>query len=534
MNQEYSIDLIYFSEENKSIDWDGLQVCVPVYEVSFLKKQTEQLLQNTNAEWILFWDLALGEPDKKVLSKLAKNPVDLWHSGLKLGTGAKPDVLNYVHPTWMYNADADERIAHTNFRTSFRACMVRVSSLKKLGGIFVEYHSLAMAGIAMGYKWLKQGAIVRYTPDMLGPTVLDAVEVPLHDEFVFARQFFTKKWQYWTLFNKPNLINNIASWRSTRTVKYIEHKPCLYSSAKTEAPVEPKHVSILAPTLDRYSYIKEELRELNEQTILPCEVLITDQTDEQRRQLIDFTQYKNITVKYFPQKEKGQCLAWNKLIDESTGEYIFFFGDDAYNIKPDMIEKMLQTMQRFDADMVASNVIEKGIVYGKQNYHYYMSDSFPITLIKKSVVERAGGMDMFFNRNVKADGDLAMRCHLNGALMIFDPSAEIGHHRAQAGGLRAHNARVITNFMTKNSITKVLNPSTSEVFIYNKYFGRKQFREYVKIKYFNQLLIKGNVAKKVLRLTVLLFKSPVMYRQYKKAVKATMAEFDKRGISIKE
>lgn len=534
MAQQSSIDLIYFSDNNNNVEWDGLQVCVPVYEVSFLKKQIQQLLQNTNAEWILFWDIKLGMPDRTILNKLAAKPVDLWHCGLKLGTAAKPDVLNYVHPTWMYNADADFEVTHTSFRSSCRACMVRVSALKQLGGISAEYQSVTMASIAMGYRWLKQGAIVRYAHDMLDGINEEIQEVPLHDEFVFARQFFTKKWQYWTLLNKRGFFKNLAAWQKTKHVKYIEHKPCLYSSEKTGAVVEPKKVSVLAPTLDRYSYLREELRELNEQTILPHEVLITDQTDENRRQQLDFSAYKNLTVKYFPQKEKGQCLAWNKLIDESTGEYVFFFGDDAYNIKSDMIEKMLQTMQRFDADMVASNVIEKGIVYGKQNYHYYMSDSFPITLIKKSVVEQAGGMDMFFNRNVKADGDLAMRCYLNGALMIFDPSAEIGHHRAPSGGLRAHNARVITNFMTKNSITKVLNPSTSEVFIYNKYFSWKQFKQYVRIKYFNQLLIKGNLLKKILRLIFLLFKSPFMYRDYKKAVSTTLAEFDKRGIAVKK
>ena len=534
MTQQSSIDLIYFSEENVSADWEGLQVCVPVYEVGFLKKQTNQLLQNTSAEWILFWDMKLGKPDRAILNKLGTKPVDLWHGGLKLGAAGKPDVLNYVHPTWMYNTDSDVSVTHTNFRSSFRACMVRVSALKKLGGASTDYEDLTMAGIAMGYKWLKQGAIVRYSPEMLESLREEQVELPLYDEFVFSRQFFTKKWQYWTLLNKRGFFKNLTAWRKTKQVKYIEHKPCLYSSEKTDEIVQPKTVSVLAPTLDRYSYLEEELRELNEQTILPHEVLITDQTDEQRRQQLDFSKYKNLTVKYFPQKEKGQCLAWNKLIEESTGEYIFFFGDDAYNIKPDMIEKMLQTMQRFDADMVASNVIEKGIVYDKQNYHYYTSDSFPITLIKKSVVEKAGGMDMFFNRNVKADGDLAMRCHLNGALMIFDPSAEIGHHRAPAGGLRAHNARVVTNFMTKNSVTKVLNPSTSEVFIYNKYFCWKQFKQYVRIKYFNQILIKGNILKKILRLIVLCFKSPFMYRAYKKAVNTTLAEFDKRGIAVKK
>ncbi|MCB0698576.1 MAG: glycosyltransferase family 2 protein [Chitinophagales bacterium] len=533
--QAGNVDLIIFPQVGITVEWPLGTIIDAQPGVDSLWETLNSRLNETSADWILFWDISLGAPDSELINQLAQKPVDVFHAGLKLGTAGLPDVLNYVHPTWMYNVDGSTDITHSNFRLSFHACMIRTSVMKKLGLFSTEYSSLKMAGIAFGYQILKQGGILRYHSSFVkGTPTLKTATHTLKDEWTFARQYFTRKWQYWTLFNKTGFWKNLSAWSGTKNVRYIDHSRKLFSSDKTNTPVTRATVSILAPTLDRYLYIEEELRELNEQTILPHEVLITDQTDKERRQEIDFTKYEKLTVKYFPQDEKGQCLAWNKLIDESTSEYIFFFGDDAYNIKPDLIEKMLQTMYRFDADMVASNVIEKGIVYGPQNYHYYMADSFPITLIKKEVVTQAGGMDMFFNRNVKADHDLAMRCHLNGALMIFDPSAEIGHHRAPSGGLRAHNARVITNFMTKNSLTKVLNPSTSEIFIYNKYYTWRQFKQHVRIKYFNQLLINGSVLKKILRLFVLLYKLPSMRKEYKANLETTFAEFDKRGIQVKK
>ena len=140
----------------------------------------------------------------------------------------------------------------------------------------------------------------------------------------------------------------------------------------------------------------------------------------------------------------------------------------------------------------------------------------------------AGKMDMFFNRNVKADHDLAMRCHLNGALMIYDPSAEIGHHRAPSGGLRAHNARVITNFMTRNTITKVLNPGPSEIFIARKYYSEKQLKSHVRIKYMNQLIINGNILKKIARLLFLLSKIPALRKGYKANMAIVDEEMERR------
>ena len=530
MNHNSGIDLVYLSGDSQPMEWNLGNVFHSQADVGELKKLTDEIIATTNAECVLFWDNALGLPDADLIKELSTKPVDVFHAGLKLGVKGLPDVLNYVHPTWMYNIDGAENITHTNFRLSVRACMIRVSVFQKLGNFSDEYTSLEMAGVAYGYRVLKQGGIIRYHAGLVKQADATTVQTPLRDEIVFARQFFTKKWQMWTLLNKPGLFNNIRAWLSVKNVPYLYHQPILHASHKMNTSVIPATVSVLAPTLDRYPYLEEELRELNEQTILPHEVLVTDQTDKERRQQIDFSKYNNLTVKYYPQEEKGQCLAWNKLIKESTGEYVFFFGDDAYDIKPDLIEKMLQTMYRFDADMVASNVREKGITYGAINHHYYVSDTFPITLIKKSVVEKAGGMDMFFNRNVKADHDLAMRCHLNGALMIFDPSAEIGHHRAPSGGLRAHNARVITNFMTKNTITKILNPSTSEIFIYKRYYSEKQFISHVRIKYMNQLIINGNILKKILRLFVLAYKIPSMRKGYKANLQIAMDELNKRGI----
>ncbi|MBW7912619.1 MAG: glycosyltransferase [Taibaiella sp.] len=514
-------DLVYFSH-SRDVNWPYGNTYQSELSVQGLHNTLSKLVSETTAEWIVFWDYTLGEPDTGLIQQLITQPVGVFHAGLRLGTHGLPDVLNYVHPTWMYNADGGNEITHSNFRMSFRACIIRTEVLKKIGLPSTHYSSLEMVAVAYGYNVLKQGGIIRYHSGLLQKDATDKVAVSLKDEWVFARQFFTKKWLRWILFNKPGFIANLSAWQKTKSVKYVNAKPTLHPSLATNTPVQHKTVSVLAPTLDRYPYLEEELRELNEQTILPHEVLITDQTDENRRQQLEFSKYPNITVRYFPQNEKGQCLAWNKLIEEATGEYIFFFGDDAYDIKPQLIEKMLQTMQRYDADMVASNVREKGIVYGAANYHYYMSDTFPITLIKKSVVMEAGKMDMFFNRNVKADHDLAMRCHLNGALMIYDPSAEIGHHRAPSGGLRAHNARVITNFMTKNTITKVLNPGPSEIFIAKKYYSEKQLVSHVRIKYMNQLIINGNILKKIARLLFLLYKIPAL----RKAYKANMAMVD--------
>lgn len=525
-----NIDLAYFYKPGDTLpDWTLGQKRAISLPLKHTKFTIDCLLEETESEWILFWDYSLGEPDVVLLKELADSNVDVWHGGLKLGTGGSPQILNYVMPSWIYTLDGSDKVTHTNFRLSLRACLIKTKTLKALKGLPSIYQSLEMTGIALGYELLRKGGMVRYHSDLIKTGVDTFEKISDVDQWVFLSRFFPRKWQLWTIVNKKGLISNCRIWFKTRKVNRLVCKPEIHSSLKKKSIVENKGVSVLAPTLDRYSYLLNELEELSIQTILPLEVLVTDQTSEDQRVLVDVEKYTDINVKIFPQTEKGQCVAWNKLLAEAKGEYVLFLGDDADGIKPDFIEKLLQTAQYFSCDMVASNVYECGAGEPNVNHNYYLTDTFPITLIKRKLVVDAGNMDMFFNRNIRADFDLSIRCHLKGAFMVFDPSAMIGHHRAPMGGLRAHKARVVTNHMAKNMLTKIADPTSSELFLIKKYFSPLQFKIYVRMKYFNQMIINGNVIKKSLRLIVMLLKSPAIYKTYKSRLKEALAELNKRN-----
>lgn len=531
MNLDKKIDLAYFfnTETNNSIEWKHGEKRALALPFKHLRFTIDCLLDQTTADWILFWDFSLGNPDIELIKQLTERPVDAWHAGIRLGLSGLPHIIDQIDPTWMYNKDVSEDIEHSSFRLSMNACLIRVDALKAIGNIPANYSSIEMCGIALGYELLKKGGIIRYHPGLVKTNLRKQVNIPGKDEWVFAREFFPAKWQIWSLINKTGFLSNYKWWRQTKNVKAKGFKPILHSSVKENKPLPNARVSVLVPTLDRYNYLINELEQLSVQTVLPYEVLITDQTNEQNRVKIDFGQYKDLNIRYFPQAEKGQCVAWNKLLEEAKGEYVLFLGDDADGIKPDFIEQLLLSLEKFDCDMVASKVIELGISYKESNQHYYMSDTFPITLIKRSLLLKTGFMDMFFNKNIRADHDLAMRCHLNGSLLIFDPSAVVYHHRAPAGGLRAHNARVVTSYMAKNSITKFINPTSSEIYLAMKYFNREQAKNYIKIKYLNQLFIKGNPAKRILRIIFFVFKLPFLNRQYNIHKRQAIAALNKKN-----
>lgn len=516
-----SIAIAFFSGGEHSRQYRFAEQWSLSSDVAVFIQQLKQIVNDTKCDWLLVWDLEEELPSSELLNNLVQNKVDVWHAGMKKGLSGLPDVMNYVDPTWMYNKDAGNEVEHSSFRLSIKACLIRISVLRTLVQHLEVYSSVEATGLALGYAMFKSGCIMRYHPQLVA-TVKQPVVLNIKDEWTFARQFYTQKWHAWILLNRRGLANNLRAYLSTSNIGYKELKPVIHRSDTDVSTIDTayKTVSILAPTLNRYPYLVNELKQLSVQTILPHEVLITDQTNIEERKTLSITEYPKLNIQHYPQQEKGQCIAWNKLLTEATGEYVLFFGDDADHITPDFIEKLLHTAQKFNADMVASNVIEIGTPEQPINPHYYVSDTFPITLIRKDVLDKTGYMDMFFNKNIRADQDLAMRCHLYGTLMIFNPSATIHHHRAPVGGLRAHKARVVTNFMAKNSITKFVVPTSSELYLVKKYFTNKQFKNFVRIKYFNQLMVNGSIFRKIAKLFVFAFKYPAISKQYHKNLQA--------------
>lgn len=522
------VDLIYIGTRN-NLRWEYGKVFTATDSVSDICIVLDSVRKQSTSEWVLLWHEDNGLINKDLVGLLTKKNVDVWHAGLKMGMQALPDAINYINPAWVYNKDVDPDVESSSFRLSIRACLMKRSLLQYVCNLQLDkYASTHMLGIAIGYALIKQGAVMRHHPDLI-LTIAKPINVTVADEWVFIKQFFPKKWQWWVACNKKGIIQNLKYLITIQNIQYKQIQPIIHSS-DAHMPAEYTTVSVLAPTLDRYSYLHNELEQLSVQTIKPIEVLITDQTDIENRQDILTDKYAELSVIYFQQLEKGQCLAWNKLLKEAKGEYVLFLGDDADNITSGFIEKLLSTAQNYNADIVASNVVEIGLPEKPINSYYYMSDTFPITLAKRDVVERAGCMDMFFNRNIRADYDLALRCHANGALMIFDSSAIIHHHRASVGGLRTHKARAITNRLSKNSITSFAEPTSSELFLVKKHFDKKHFNMFVRIKYFDQLIVNGSIFRKLLRLLVFVYKIPGFIKRYNYNLSQANNELKQRGL----
>jgi hypothetical protein len=132
------------------------------------------------------------------------------------------------------------------------------------------------------------------------------------------------------------------------------------------------------------------------------------------------------------------------------------------------------------------------------------SDVFPTnnTLVRRAALRDSGLFDVAYDRGARADGDLGMRMHLSGKLMVLDPSIVLLHHHAPSGGLRAHRARKVTYASSQRSLFQRHLPSPTEIYLGLRYFSREQVREMLWIRALQTLRVRGVFMRRVAKVFV--------------------------------
>ena len=104
---------------------------------------------------------------------------------------------------------------------------------------------------------------------------------------------------------------------------------------------------MVIPTLNRYYYLKDGLKDLEKQDYKNFEVILIDQSQLFKKTFYDDFKL-DLSVEY--QKELALWLARNNAIKKSKGDYILLFDDDS-RVEPNWITNHLKCIDFFNADI---------------------------------------------------------------------------------------------------------------------------------------------------------------------------------------
>ncbi len=164
-------------------------------------------------------------------------------------------------------------------------------------------------------------------------------------------------------------------------------------------------ISICVPTYNRKQYLREALNSLQQQTYRDFETIVlddgsTDGTGEMIKQM-------GYDLKYYWQKNAGEAITTNRLIEMSSGDYISFLHSDDL-LFADAMERMVAALEAENEDVVVYGnyvkIDKDGNVCGKSRRKLYsgriIAHLFEDIIVhpvgslfpKKAIVE-VGGLD---------------------------------------------------------------------------------------------------------------------------------------------
>lgn len=480
--------------------------------------------------WV--WINGLNETINPTLALRATGrSVDLIHAGLSNGLAGLPRLLRFVSPTWMFSVDAPANIESTSWRVSLCSCLVKAEVLRQLGPPREIFATLEAAGLDWGLRCLRAGVILRHSPDLAIKDIWHPpVVLPVEDEVAILALNYGQKWTLWALWRAwrtgvlplKDFLLSILLLRRLGSASAAA-QPTLWRSLSREKNGKSLAVSVIIPTLDRYSYIETLLGQLERQTVVPDEVVVIDQTPAIRRRSDFALRYLSLNLRLLNTEEAGQSSARNKGIESAVGEWILFLDDDD-EIPENYCERMLRVAMLLEADSVSGVVYTPGEddpknCKNKIEHKIYCSDVFPTntTILRKSALSKSGCFDLRYDRGQLEDGDLGMRLYLSGALMLLDEGNCILHHHAPSGGLRAHGARVVTRAAARKSLWKRALPSPWSFYLALRYFGQPAAHEVAAIAVLQTFSAEGSPLFRTVRAIVGLLQLPTTILQVRKA-----------------
>jgi glycosyltransferase involved in cell wall biosynthesis len=375
--------------------------------------------------------------------------------------------IQYISPTWYYNLPSH---GQDFYCIDYQKLSIEEKRLIMLGTGYKNEHSQR---IDAAYQAFQKGIIKDEKFALSSQHLILDVE----DNYRFVKKYFHPFWIYYIclirLLTFKNPIKELSGFLKSFAVKRMNvfeqvNDNSQFDSFHSDLLEEKPMVSVVIPTLNRYTYLKDVLKDLENQNYKNFEVLIYDQSVPFQK---DFYTGWKLDLTVVVQQEKALWLARNTAIQQSKGEYILLYDDDSL-VENDWIENHIKCLDYFNVDI--SSGVSISLVGSKVPKHYSFfrwSDQVDTgnVMLRKEVFRKIGLFDRQFEKQRQGDGEFGLRAYLAGYKNISNPFAKRVHLKVKDGGLREMGSW--DAFRPKKLFAP--RPIPSVLYLIRKYFGAK-------------------------------------------------------------
>ncbi|NHN26176.1 glycosyltransferase family 2 protein [Flavobacterium jejuense] len=376
--------------------------------------------------------------------------------------------LKYLKPIWYFNLKSQKDFCYFPTEDQLKQTGLYLEKDKAYKSEIAQVHDLSWEAFQSGFI---------SDVDKNGVAIWKKNKFPTEDEFRFLRKNFHKAWVLYVLlirlFSFHNPFKEIMGFLKTSTVKRVDYSKNIlnnsaYEGFESSLVASEPFISVVIPTLNRYKYLKDVLKDLEKQTYKNFEVLVVDQTDNYKPEFYDNW---NLNLKYWFQEEKALWKARNEAIQAAKGDYILLYDDDSL-VEKDWIYEHLKCLDFYKADLSSGVSISTVGAEVPKHYSYFRwSDQLDTgnVLLKKEIFNTIGLFDLQFEKQRMGDGEYGLRCYLKGYKNISNYKAKRIHLKVSQGGLRQMGSW--DGWRPKKLFGP--RPVPSVLYLSRKYFGAK-------------------------------------------------------------
>ena len=279
---------------------------------------------------------------------------------------------------------------------------------------------------------------------------------------------------------------------------------------------EPDSVSVVIATYHRHDTLKNVLKLFEEQTTIPYEFIIVDQTPDSHIPNKFYDNFK-LNIKLIKPKKPSMTGSRNIGAAEASGEYLLIIDDDIL-FEKDYVENYLKVLKEENVDVVNGGTtledklpedwpwpIEKldpvRFFLAAPNHQWQgmqLSISSTNFIIRKDIWDKSGGFDIFCPR--MADFEFGYRLYKMGAKIYYSPLPWCKHLRA-GGGLRK-------------------NPFKNAALVGSLYIHKKHFPGWISRQYIVLYLLRLKVLYRPwipIKLLVSYYKANKLLKEWKRS-----------------
>ncbi len=278
---------------------------------------------------------------------------------------------------------------------------------------------------------------------------------------------------------------NALFFRRISTKKYLN--PLDYKSTKSEKL--NKTIDVIIPTIGRKEHLYLILKDLAEQTTLPKNVIIVEQSTN----TLPISELDYLTNQIWPfniihklTNNTGVCKARNLAMEYVKSDWCFF-ADDDIRIEHNFIEEAFKTITILGAEILNILCLQPE---QKQSYFYVsQTDIFGsgTSIVKTSFFNKVA-FDTSFEFGFGEDSDFGMQLRNVGGDVMYVPTVKITHLKAPIGGFR-------TKHISKWENEKIQpKPSPTFMVFIKKHYNEIQMNGYkytLFLKFYRKQTIKN-------------------------------------------